>query len=104
MLRLATMQRRVGGSCQALRAYGTSLPVPKPPAGTGVVFHSQMQLPKWSLSNPRWFGLLFVMNAGAYSGNWFYNRFILRENPPNPPRNPENPGAPEKHMHTVDED
>merc|ERR1719277_902673 len=90
------------------RAYGTSLPVPTPPPGydriTGTpVFHSATGTPKYSLSNPKWFALFFVMNAGAYAGHYFYLKLLMPVNPPNPPRNP-NEVAPEVHMHAVDED
>merc|ERR1719291_1076426 len=88
----------------ARRCYGTSLPVPTPPPGTGAVFHSSMQTPKWSMSNPKWFAFFFSMNFGVYAGNALYVRYIMNVNPPNPPRNPENPGAPTRHMHTVDDD
>merc|ERR1719474_1460182 len=88
----------------AARTYGTSLPIPNPPPGTGTVFHSRMQPPKYSLSNQKWFGLFFAMNAGVYAGHYFYLRLLMRQNPPNPPRDPENTGAPEKHMHAVDDE
>eukprot|EP00411_Alexandrium_monilatum_P024794 CAMPEP_0175225444 /NCGR_PEP_ID=MMETSP0093-20121207/22379_1 /TAXON_ID=311494 /ORGANISM="Alexandrium monilatum, Strain CCMP3105" /LENGTH=53 /DNA_ID=CAMNT_0016519135 /DNA_START=72 /DNA_END=229 /DNA_ORIENTATION=- len=34
----------------ASRTYGTSLPVPTPPPGSEMVFHSRNQQPKYSLS------------------------------------------------------
>merc|ERR1740120_441913 len=95
---------------QSARGYGTSLPVPNPPPGTptmvgqGAVFHSRMQTPKYSLSNPKWFGIFFSMNLGVYLGHYFYMKFLMRQNPPNPLRDPENTGAPEKHMHSADDD
>merc|ERR1719251_630886 len=73
-----------------VRSYGTTLPVPTPPPGTGVVFHSRMQQPKYSLSNPKWFAVFVAMNFGVYLGHYFYMRFLMRQNPPNPPRDPEN--------------
>uniref|UniRef100_A0A7S1S2Y6 Uncharacterized protein n=1 Tax=Alexandrium catenella TaxID=2925 RepID=A0A7S1S2Y6_ALECA len=91
------------GLSAASRAYGTSLPVPTPPQGTGVVFHSRMQPPKYSLSNPKWFSIFFACNLGAYLGHYLYLRLLMPSNPPNPPRNPDE-ARPEKHMHTVDED
>eukprot|EP00434_Breviolum_minutum_P029796 symbB.v1.2.026344.t1/scaffold2624.1/size74584/6 len=51
-----------------VRHCGTSLRVPKAPAGTGDVFHAQMMLPKYSLTNQKWFFLFFMCNLGAYSG------------------------------------
>eukprot|EP00747_Dinoflagellata_sp_TGD_P168429 gnl/TRDRNA2_/TRDRNA2_194783_c0_seq1.p2 gnl/TRDRNA2_/TRDRNA2_194783_c0~~gnl/TRDRNA2_/TRDRNA2_194783_c0_seq1.p2 ORF type:complete len:105 (+),score=9.22 gnl/TRDRNA2_/TRDRNA2_194783_c0_seq1:73-387(+) len=84
------------------RAYGTSLPVPNPPEGTGAVFHSRMTPVKYSLSNPKWFILFFASNLGVYLGHYFYLSFLMSRNPPNPPRNPDEE-RPEKHMHTVDE-
>merc|ERR1712151_538377 len=86
---------------QGTRSYGTSLPIPNPPQGTGIVFHSRMQTPKYSLSQPKWFGIFFAMNAGVYLGHYFYMKCLMRQNPPNPPRDPENTGAPERHMHAA---
>mmetsp|Transcript_45749 Transcript_45749/g.128756 ORF Transcript_45749/g.128756 Transcript_45749/m.128756 type:complete len:108 (+) Transcript_45749:84-407(+) len=100
----ATRATRRSAAPGASRAYGTSLEVPTPPTGTGAVFHSRMQPPKYSLSNAKWFGIFFAMNLGAYGGNFFYLRFLMRQNPPNPPRDPENTGRPERHMHSVDDD
>mmetsp|Transcript_55272 Transcript_55272/g.124519 ORF Transcript_55272/g.124519 Transcript_55272/m.124519 type:complete len:109 (-) Transcript_55272:93-419(-) len=85
------------------RGYGTSLPIPTPPEGSETVFSNQVQRPKYSLSNPKWFGLFFVCNIGAYMGHYFYIYWLMPSNPPNPPRNPDEV-RPEKHMHTVDED
>eukprot|EP00927_Polykrikos_kofoidii_P041067 TRINITY_DN349_c0_g2_i1.p2 TRINITY_DN349_c0_g2~~TRINITY_DN349_c0_g2_i1.p2 ORF type:complete len:104 (-),score=10.42 TRINITY_DN349_c0_g2_i1:85-396(-) len=90
-------------SCGRARCYGTSLPVPAPPVGSEMVFHARMQTPKYQLSNPKWFGIFFACNAGAYSGACFYIRFLMSRNPPNPPRNPDEE-RPEKHMHAVDDD
>merc|ERR1740129_420592 len=101
---LAAASRRRGVAARGARGYGTSLPVPTPPAGTGVVFHSRMQTPKYSLSNPKWFAIFFSMNLGVYMGHYFYMKFLMRQNPPNPLRDPENTGAPEKHMHATDDD
>merc|ERR1719469_919416 len=98
------IRRATARPAVAARMYGTSLPIPKPPTGTGVVFHSRMQTPKYSLSNPKWFSIFFAMNVGVYLGHYFYLRFLMRQNPPNPPRDPENTGAPEKHMHAVDDE
>merc|ERR1719159_2005631 len=69
------------------RAYGTSLPIPTAPAGSEQVFHSRAFVPKYSLSNPKWFALFFAANIGAYAGHYFYLRFLMSQNPPNPPRN-----------------
>merc|ERR1712217_235527 len=110
MLRISMAAARRRAAAQTVRGYGTSLPIPTPPAGTptfmsqGAVFHSRMQSPKYSLSNPKWFGIFFAMNAGVYLGHYFYMRLLMRQNPPNPPRDPENTGAPEKHMHATDDD
>eukprot|EP00435_Cladocopium_sp_Y103_P048879 s1756_g14.t1 len=49
-----------------VRHCGTSLRVPKAPPGE--VFHAQMMLPKYSLTNQKWFFLFFMCNLGAYSG------------------------------------
>merc|ERR1719437_4941 len=100
---MATTLRR-GTAARAVRCYGTTLPIPTPPAGTGIVFHSRMQQPKYSLSNPKWFAVFISMNFGVYLGHYFYMAFLMRQNPPNPPRDPENTGAPEKHMHATDDD
>merc|ERR1719161_2907871 len=82
--------------------WGTSLPTPKPPPGTGVVFPSTMHHPKYSLDHGKWFVLFFAANMGLYAGHFFYLSFIMRKNPPNPPRlNNEEP--PEQHPHTVEE-
>eukprot|EP00746_Dinoflagellata_sp_MGD_P141518 gnl/MRDRNA2_/MRDRNA2_74613_c0_seq1.p1 gnl/MRDRNA2_/MRDRNA2_74613_c0~~gnl/MRDRNA2_/MRDRNA2_74613_c0_seq1.p1 ORF type:complete len:107 (+),score=9.12 gnl/MRDRNA2_/MRDRNA2_74613_c0_seq1:75-395(+) len=81
--------------------WGTTLPVPKPPPGTGVVFPSTMHHPKYSLGHAKWFVLFFAANAGLYGGHFFYLSFMMRKNPPNPPRLPEEP--PEAHPHTVEE-
>merc|ERR1719253_370043 len=86
-----------------VRAYGTSLPIPEAPAGTEKIFNSRQQQPKYSLSNPKWFGIFAAMNAGVYAGHWFYMKALHPNNPPNPARNPDE-ARPEKHMHTVDED
>lgn len=61
-----------------------------------------MMLPKYSLSNQKWFFLFGACNAGAYAGHYFYLNFLMPANPPNPPRDP-NQTPPEKHMHTVDD-
>merc|ERR1711974_32143 len=83
---------------------GTSLPIPTPPPGSNtLVFHSRMMVPKYSLSNPKWFALLFFANLGAYLGHYFYLKFMMASNPPNPPRNPDEP-RPERHMHATDDD
>uniref|UniRef100_A0A7S4R877 Uncharacterized protein n=1 Tax=Alexandrium monilatum TaxID=311494 RepID=A0A7S4R877_9DINO len=87
----------------ASRTYGTSLPVPTPPPGTEMVFHSRNQQPKYSLSNPKWFSIFFACNIGAYLGHYFYLKALMPANPPNPPRDPDEP-RPEKHMHSVDDD
>eukprot|EP00928_Gymnodinium_smaydae_P042673 TRINITY_DN286_c1_g2_i1.p2 TRINITY_DN286_c1_g2~~TRINITY_DN286_c1_g2_i1.p2 ORF type:complete len:109 (+),score=24.78 TRINITY_DN286_c1_g2_i1:135-461(+) len=87
----------------AVRAYGTTLPVPKAPAGSEMVFHSKMQTPKYALSNPKWFFIFVACNVGAYAGHYFYLKFLMPTNPPNPPRNPDEE-RPEKHMHAVDDD
>eukprot|EP00930_Biecheleria_cincta_P032979 TRINITY_DN2284_c0_g1_i1.p2 TRINITY_DN2284_c0_g1~~TRINITY_DN2284_c0_g1_i1.p2 ORF type:complete len:104 (-),score=9.76 TRINITY_DN2284_c0_g1_i1:164-475(-) len=101
---LNIMSRRASLSTFArARCYGTSLPIPKTPAGSEEIFHSQMMLPKYSLSNKKWFFLFLACNAGAYGGHYFYLRFLMPANPPNPPRDP-NQVRPEKHMHAVDED
>ncbi|CAE7328483.1 unnamed protein product, partial [Symbiodinium sp. KB8] len=50
------------------RSYGTSLPIPTPPSGSGrEQFHARMMLPKYSLSNQKWFFLFGACNAGAYT-------------------------------------
>merc|ERR1719411_2381865 len=110
MLRTSTAAIRRRAGVQATRGYGTSLPIPNPPPGTPTfvgqtsVFHSRMQTPKYSLSQPKWFGIFFAMNVGVYFGHYFYMKLLMRQNPPNPPRDPENTGAPEKHMHTTADD
>eukprot|EP00440_Ansanella_granifera_P030134 gb/GFBE01032739.1/.p1 GENE.gb/GFBE01032739.1/~~gb/GFBE01032739.1/.p1 ORF type:complete len:100 (+),score=21.02 gb/GFBE01032739.1/:1-300(+) len=85
------------------RSYGTSLKVPAAPAGSEQVFHAQVMLPKYSLSNQKWFGLFFACNFGAYAGHYFYLHFLMPANPPNPPRDA-NQARPEKHMHAVDDE
>ncbi|CAK9046752.1 unnamed protein product [Durusdinium trenchii] len=87
-----------------VRHCGTSLRVPKAPPGTGTdIFHPQVMLPKYSLTNQKWFFLFFICNLGAYSGHYFYLHLLMRANPPNPPRDPDQV-RPEKHMHAVDDD
>merc|ERR1719253_1247955 len=85
------------------RMYGTSLPIPKAPAGSEHVFHTRNFIPKYSLSNPKWFALFFAANIGGYAGHYFYLRFLMTQNPPNPPRDP-NEAKPERHMHSADEE
>merc|ERR1740117_756254 len=87
----------------ARRQYGTNLAIPKAPAGSEMVFHSRNQMPKYMLSNPKWFSIFFACNIGAYLGHFFYMKLLLTQNPPNPARNP-NEWRLEKHMHTVDDD
>merc|ERR1712196_303919 len=84
------------------RAYGTSLPIPTAPAGSEEVFHSRAFIPKYSLSNPKWFSLFFAVNIGAYAGHYFYLKFLMSQNPPNPPRDP-NETRYEVHMRTVED-
>ena len=36
------------------------------------VMHSRFFIPKYSLSNPKWFAIFFSANAGAYLGSFFY--------------------------------
>eukprot|EP00931_Biecheleriopsis_adriatica_P033498 TRINITY_DN1943_c0_g1_i2.p1 TRINITY_DN1943_c0_g1~~TRINITY_DN1943_c0_g1_i2.p1 ORF type:complete len:120 (+),score=18.92 TRINITY_DN1943_c0_g1_i2:54-362(+) len=102
---MATMLRTRASALRAAlaRNYGTSLPVPTAPPGSEQVFHGQMMLPKYSLNNQKWFGLLMACNLGAYAGHYFYLYFLMPTNPPNPPRDA-NQTRPEKHLHTVDED
>merc|ERR1711953_1523056 len=100
---LSNIQRAMARRPLISRLYGTSLPVPTAPAGSETVFHSRMQVPKYTLSNPKWFTLFLSANPGAYLGHYFYLYFIMSKNPPNPPRNPDEERY-EKHMHTVDED
>merc|ERR1712187_356515 len=83
------------------RHYGTSLPVPTPPPGSELVFHSRNQSPKYSLSNGKCFGIFVAMNAGVYAGHYFYLKLLMPTTPPNPPRDPDE-ARPEKHMHSVD--
>mmetsp|Transcript_21263 Transcript_21263/g.59415 ORF Transcript_21263/g.59415 Transcript_21263/m.59415 type:complete len:106 (-) Transcript_21263:125-442(-) len=105
MALLMTLRRtRAAVQRPMARLYGTSLPIPNVPEGTATVFHSRMQTPKYSLSNPKWFAIFFAMNLGVYFGHYFYLRFLMIQNPPNPPRDPANTGAPERHMHTVDDE
>ncbi|CAL1169285.1 unnamed protein product [Cladocopium goreaui] len=100
MLRRCVATRASGAM---VRFCGTSLRVPKAPPGSGDVFHAQMMLPKYSLTNEKWFFLFFMCNLGAYSGHYFYLHFLMPANPPNPPRDPDQV-RPEKHMHAVDDD
>eukprot|EP00427_Karlodinium_veneficum_P015892 CAMPEP_0169123706 /NCGR_PEP_ID=MMETSP1015-20121227/33932_1 /TAXON_ID=342587 /ORGANISM="Karlodinium micrum, Strain CCMP2283" /LENGTH=107 /DNA_ID=CAMNT_0009187069 /DNA_START=82 /DNA_END=405 /DNA_ORIENTATION=+ len=85
------------------RSVGTSLPIPNAPPGSEQVFHGRMFIPKYSLSNPKWFGLFFAANAGAYAGHYFYLKFLMSQNPPNPPRDPNESKNYETHMHTVED-
>lgn len=103
MLRHRTQSAVAQPLAAGMRSYGTSLPVPKPPPGSETVFSSRMQIPKYSISNPKWFSLFFAMNAGVYLGHFFYLKFVMSANPPNPPRNPDEV-RPEKHMHTVEDE
>jgi len=80
-----------------------TLQVPTPPPGTGVVFHNKMHPIKYTVNNTKFFIMYFSGLAGAFSGNIFYTKFVMRKNPPNPPRDP-NERPPEKHIHTVEED
>jgi len=85
------------------RSYGTSLKVPTAPPGSEEIFHGQMMLPKYSLSNQKWFGLFLACNFGAYGGHYFYLNFLMPTNPPNPPRDTKQV-RPEKHLHAVDDE
>merc|ERR1719287_213637 len=85
------------------RCYGTSLPIPKAPPGSETIFHTRTFIPKYSLSNPKWFALFFAANIGGYAGHYFYLKFLMSQNPPNPPRDP-NEEKPTKHMHSADEE
>eukprot|EP00812_Abedinium_dasypus_P012566 NODE_6078_length_531_cov_197.510504.p2 GENE.NODE_6078_length_531_cov_197.510504~~NODE_6078_length_531_cov_197.510504.p2 ORF type:complete len:134 (+),score=20.22 NODE_6078_length_531_cov_197.510504:3-404(+) len=98
-----TMRTRTAAQRAAVRAYGTSLPIPQAPPGSETVFHSRMMAPKYSLSNGKWFAVFAACNVGAYAGHDFYIRFMMPTNPPNPPRDP-NEARPERHMHTVDDE
>eukprot|EP00366_Plasmodium_knowlesi_P001163 XP_002258660.1 [Plasmodium knowlesi strain H] len=77
--------------------------LPKPPAGTGVVFHGKLQQVKYAISFPSYLFIIFSGFMGAMSGNLFFKKYILRKNPPNPLRDP-NDLPPEKHPHTPEED
>eukprot|EP00438_Fugacium_kawagutii_P003013 Skav233492 [mRNA] locus=scaffold1310:202311:203625:+ [translate_table: standard] len=99
---MAAMLRRAALTGEKMvRFCGTSLRVPKAPPGEP--FHAQMMLPKYSLTNDKWFFLFFMCNLGAYSGHYFYLHLLMPANPPNPPRDPEQV-RPERHMHAVDDD
>ncbi|CRG99583.1 conserved Plasmodium protein, unknown function [Plasmodium relictum] len=77
--------------------------LPKPPAGTGVVFHGNMQQVKYAIDFSSYILIVFSGFMGAISGNFFYKKFILRKNPPNPLRDPLDL-PPEKHPHTPEDD
>eukprot|EP00933_Yihiella_yeosuensis_P006101 TRINITY_DN11075_c0_g1_i1.p3 TRINITY_DN11075_c0_g1~~TRINITY_DN11075_c0_g1_i1.p3 ORF type:complete len:103 (+),score=20.97 TRINITY_DN11075_c0_g1_i1:75-383(+) len=100
LMRARAAQRALGQRCIGS---GTSLPIPKAPAGSEQVFHAQMMVPKYSLSNAKWFGLLLAANLGAYAGHYFYIILLMPANPPNPPRDT-NQQRPERHMHSVDDE
>merc|ERR1712150_138710 len=107
MLAVAVLRSRARATMASalvagMRTYGTSLPVPTPPPGSETVFTRQ-QMPKYSLSNPKWFSIFFAMNLGAYMGHFAYLKFVMTPNPPNPPRDPDH-ARPEKHMHSVDDE
>ncbi|CAD2097793.1 conserved Plasmodium protein, unknown function [Plasmodium vinckei brucechwatti] len=77
--------------------------MPKPPSGTGVVFHGRLQKVKYAINFPSYIFIIFSGFMGAMSGNFFYKKYILRKNPPNPLRDP-NDLPPEKHPHTPEDD
>ncbi|SOV77018.1 conserved Plasmodium protein, unknown function [Plasmodium sp. gorilla clade G3] len=77
--------------------------LPKPPYGTGVVFHGRMQPVKYAIKFSSYIFIIFSGFMGAMSGNFFYKKYILRKNPPNPLRDP-NDLPPEKHPHAPEDD
>jgi len=81
-----------------------SVKYPNSPVAAGTnVFPFQTVRPVYSLPDGEYFMFLFAGAAGAWSGHFFYIKFIMGANKPHPPRDPNEP-KPEKHPHTVDED
>lgn len=76
--------------------------VPEGMTGTNV-FPFQPVRPCYSLPDGEYFTFLAAGAAGAFSGHFFYIKFLMGKNPPHPPRDPNEP-RPEAHPHTVDED
>ncbi|SCP04016.1 conserved Plasmodium protein, unknown function [Plasmodium ovale] len=90
-------------NCSIRYVSGEFKSLPKPPAGTGVVFHGRTQQVKYAINFPSYIFIIFSGFMGAMSGNLFYKKFILRKNPPNPLRDPDDQ-PPEKHPHTPEDD
>ncbi|EER05091.1 conserved hypothetical protein [Perkinsus marinus ATCC 50983] len=76
--------------------------VPRSPPGTGILFHTNMQTIRYSLSPKVWVLVTGAALVGVFSGQRFAQTVLLSKNPPNPPRYREKP--PVRHPHTPDED
>lgn len=83
--------------------FGTSLPIPNVPAGTGVVLHGQLQKVKVFLETKQFLFFYASMFTGGILGNQFYDRFILNTNPANPPRWADEKNA-ERHPHAPEDE
>ncbi|SIO73182.1 3-prime overlapp with BBM_01g00535 [Babesia microti strain RI] len=74
----------------------------KAPENAGVVFSSGVTPMRFTLDFKQWIFICMCGFSGAFSGNIFYNKFMLNKNPPNPSRNP-NETPPESHPHTPED-